>query len=111
MPRNRVEIKSLYYITHLDNVSSILEKGILSHSRVATEGVPFTPIFTPIYDASIVSNRQHRMTPDGRSLWEYANLYFQPRNPMMYRVVYEKGADYLAVLGVKPKSSTCPTSG
>jgi O-acetyl-ADP-ribose deacetylase (regulator of RNase III) len=99
MPRNRVEIKSLYSITHLENVPSILEKGILSHSRVATESVPFTPI----YDASIVSNRQHRMTPDGRSLWEYANVYFQPRNPMMYRVVQEKKADHLAVLGVKPE--------
>lgn len=92
------DIKSLFYITHVENVPSILQNGILSHARVEAQEVPFTPI----YDAGIVSNRKAKMTPERRSLWEYANLYFQPRNPMMYRVIHEKSKRDLAVIGVTP---------
>jgi len=94
----KVDIKSLFYITHVENVPSILKNGILSHSLVEAQKIPFTPI----YDAEIVSNRKEKMTPDRKSLWEYANVYFQPRNPMMYRVVHEKSKLNLAVIGVKP---------
>ncbi len=95
MPR-QAEVKSLYYITHVDNVASILQHGILSHGQIESRGIPFKPV----YDAEIVSRRKGKAAPDGRSLWEYANVYFQPRNPMMYRVVHEKGHRELAVVGV-----------
>ncbi len=94
----KAEIKGLYYITHVENIPSILKHGILSHGQIDAQNVPFTPI----YDAQIVSNRKAKPTPDRASLWEYANLYFQPRNPMMYRVVHEKLSRDLAVVGVKP---------
>lgn len=94
----KVDIKSLFYITHVENVPSILKNGILSHGLVEAKKIPFTPI----YDAEIVSNRKGKTTPDRKSLWEYANVYFQPRNPMMYRVVHEKSKRNLAVIGVKP---------
>jgi hypothetical protein len=55
-----------------------------------------------IYDASIVNNRQKKTAPDGRSLWDFANLYFQPRNPMLYRVLHEKDEADIAVIGVRP---------
>lgn len=100
----KAEIKSLFYITHIENVASILKNGILSHSQIDAERVPFTPI----YDSSIVSNRKEKSTPERSSLWEYANLYFQPRNPMMYRVVHEKTAKSLAVIGVKPSVLELP---
>lgn len=29
------EIKELYHITHIENLPSILEKGLLSHKRVS----------------------------------------------------------------------------
>lgn len=98
MARSKAEIKSLFYITHVENVPSILSHGILSHAGVEAGKLPFTPI----YDSGIVSNRKNKSTPERASLWEYANLYFQPRNPMMYRVVHEKSAKNLAVIGVKP---------
>jgi O-acetyl-ADP-ribose deacetylase (regulator of RNase III) len=91
-------IKSLYYITHIENLSSILQRGILSHKAVEELGVSYTPI----YDSGIVSKRKDKSTPARGSLWEYANLYFQPRNPMMYRVVNEKDKRDIAVVGVKP---------
>jgi len=96
----RVSIKELYYITHVDNVPSILERGILSHGVIEEQKIPFTPV----YDAQIVTKRRGIKTPDGRSLWSFANLYFQPRNPMLYRVVFfSQSADKnsIAVLGVQ----------
>ena len=95
----KLDIRELYYITHIDNLPSILARGVFSHAKMDAEGVHATPI----YDADIVSRRNHITTPDNSNLWSYANLYFQPRNAMMYRVVYEKKAENLAVVGVSTK--------
>ncbi len=99
-----LDIKNLYYITHIDNLPSILERGILSHERIEEEGVQPTRI----YNTDIVNRRRGKNTPDQKSLWSYANLYFQPRNPMMYRVVHEKGAKGLAVISVTKKILQAP---
>ncbi len=98
MATRKPEVKGLYYITHVDNLPSILQRGILAHRVVEESGIPYTPI----YDKSIVSNRQKRTTPDGRSLWDFANLYFQVRNPMLYRILHEKRDSDIAVIGVRP---------
>ena len=98
MPK-KADINSLFYITHVENLPSILRHGILSHSQVVAQNVPYEAI----YDTAIVSNRKEKMTSAGRSLWDYANVYFQPRNPMMYRVVHEKGRKNLAVVAVRPE--------
>ncbi len=98
------DIKTLYYITHIDNVPSMLAKGILSHAEMERQGVTHTPI----YDKGIVSNRKEKRTPDGRSLWDYANVYFNARNPMLYRVKAENGFKDLAILGVKPQVMDTP---
>ncbi|GAB4225330.1 MAG: DarT ssDNA thymidine ADP-ribosyltransferase family protein [Stanieria sp.] len=94
---NKNSIKSLYYITHINNLPSILERGILSHKKVEELQVTYQPI----YDSGIVSKRKDKRTPERDSLWEYANLYFQARNPMMYRVVHEKEKRDIAIVGVK----------
>ncbi len=65
-------------------------------------------IYKPIYDAEIVSNRKLKTTPDGRSLWEFANVYFQPRNPMLFRVVHEKSLIDIVVLGLYPRVLEIP---
>jgi O-acetyl-ADP-ribose deacetylase (regulator of RNase III) len=92
------DIKGLYYISHIDNLPSILTHGILSHRSVEEQSIDFTPV----YDADIVSNREHKSTPDGRGLWNFANLYYQPRNPMLFRVVHEKGEKEIVIVGVRP---------
>jgi O-acetyl-ADP-ribose deacetylase (regulator of RNase III) len=94
----KAEIRGFYYITHIENLASILRHGIPSHAQIEARNLPFKTI----YDTGIVSNRKDKPTPDRASLWEYANLYLQPRNPMMYRVMHEKGRKDLAVVGVKP---------
>lgn len=92
------QIKDLFYITHLDNLPSILKMGILSHARIEEAGIEFTPI----YDEDIISIRKGKEVPGGESLWSFANLYFNPRNPMLYRVVCEKSIKNLAVVSIKP---------
>lgn len=99
MASKKPEIKNLYYITHIDNLPSIFKHGVLSHKRIEELALPYTPI----YDAQIVSGRKAKTAPDGRSLWEFGNLYFQPRNPMLYRVLHEKSEGDVVVLGVQRK--------
>lgn len=94
-----LKLRGLYYITHIDNLSSILEKGILSHIKVLKDKIDFTRI----YDEEIVGERKNKRLPDGRSLWDFANLYFQPRNAMLYRVVFFSGVniDDIIIIGIK----------
>ena len=97
-----LDIRALYYITHIDNLPSILMTGILSHARIKAEGVQYTPI----YNVDIVNERRKRNTPAGKSLWHYANLFFQPRNAMLDSLVNPRYPENhetrrnLAVLGV-----------
>lgn len=94
---DRRQVKNLYYITHVNNIPSILERGILSHQLVRAEGV----LYTAIYDEEIISTRREKTTPDGKSLWSYANFYFQPRNPMLFRVTCEKSIDDIAIIALR----------
>ena len=95
-------IRALYYITHIDNLSSIFKRGILSHERVETEGVQFISTFKGRMDAKKDINKRRRIKPEKnkKNLLNYANLFFQPRNPMMHRAIFETGEDKLAVLEI-----------
>lgn len=88
--------EELYYIAHIDNLGSILEKGILSHERIEQLELGYTSI----YNEEIVGRRRSRSTPDSKSLWHYANLYFQPRNPMMYSIVSTRDKENLVVISI-----------
>ena len=94
-----MKIKSLYYITHINNLPSILERGILSYDRAKAEIV--CP--TPIYDGNMVVGPRNYKTPYGKSLWFYVNLYFQPRNAMMYGIVHQTDLKNLVVVGIDKK--------
>ena len=97
-----MKIKSLYYITHIDNLPSILERGILSHERIETEGTQCVSMFKGKTDTKNNTNKRRKVKPQQgkKNLLNYANLFFQPRNPMMYRAIFETGEDKLAVLEV-----------
>lgn len=106
----RRRVRELYYIAHVDNIQSILQKGILSHELIEKDKVKFTAI----YDKEIVEWRREREV-HGKSLWSFANLYFNARNPMLYRIMCEKNLDDIAVLGISPSvlalSDTYITTG
>jgi len=80
-------------------VSSILSRGIFCHERIEGEKIEYTRI----YDDGIVANRKDIQTPDGGTLWKFTNLYFQPRNPMLYRVIHEKPISKIAIISVRPE--------
>jgi O-acetyl-ADP-ribose deacetylase (regulator of RNase III) len=82
--KRRREVDGLYYITHVQNLPSILQYGILSHQQVEDSSIDYKRI----YNVDIVSNRRLKTTPENKNLWQYANLYFEPRNAMLYKVLH-----------------------
>ncbi|MCY3550139.1 MAG: DUF4433 domain-containing protein [Candidatus Poribacteria bacterium] len=91
-----LDIRALYYITHIDNLPSILTTGILSHKRIKAENIQNTTI----YLKHLVNKRQTKYTSDGENLWHYANLFFQPRNSMLLSVIRSNGKQNIAVLRI-----------
>ena len=90
------DIRALYYITHIDNLPSILAKGIFSHERIRLENIQNTTI----YLEHLVNKRGNKYTAAGKNLWHYTNLFFQPRNPMLFSVIKSKGKQNIAVLRI-----------
>lgn len=63
----------------LSNVESVLEHGILSY-KLASKLPHRSVAMQPVQD-----RRDKKQVPLGLKLHEYANLYFDARNPMMYK--------------------------
>jgi O-acetyl-ADP-ribose deacetylase (regulator of RNase III) len=80
-------------------LASILETGILSHNKIVEQGLTFEKIYNP----EVVNRREGITVPDGRSLWDFANLYFQARNPMLFTVIRNNPLDQIAVIGIDRK--------
>ena len=74
----REEIRELTYICPLRNVPSILRLGILSHVRAARV------LHVSIAKEGVQAIRARKAVPNGLRLHDYVNLYFNPRNPMMF---------------------------
>ena len=91
----RDDISELHFICPIPNIVSVLEHGILSHSKAG----PLQPVSVANQD---VQDRRSavKVPPDGRRLHGYANLYFNGRNPMMYRVTKSQGVDGICLLRV-----------
>jgi|YelNatPaOPRAMG01_1025707.scaffolds.fasta_scaffold50554_2 hypothetical protein len=60
----------LYYLTHRDNVASILCKGILSKNRIEIAGLEYTSIAK-----DSVQRRRNRIEAFGRPIHDYVPLY------------------------------------
>jgi hypothetical protein len=75
----RSDIHELHYITSIQNVPSILKRGILCHrdaERIDHETIAMS---------EIQERRANKVVPNGGLLHTYVNLYFCARNPMMYK--------------------------
>jgi hypothetical protein len=75
----RSDLPELHYITAIENVSSILKRGILSYRLAQT--LPHTSIAMD----EIQARRGKVIVPGGRHLHEYACLYICGRNVMLYK--------------------------
>jgi hypothetical protein len=93
----RDEVTELHYITHVDNVASILRHGILSHNRARKLDHRSVAL-------AVVQERRQKQVPNARLLHDYVCLYFNARNPMMFRIVRGDMAEpsALVVLRVAP---------
>ena len=96
------DIIALYYLTHIDNVESILRNGILSHNKSSSIKSK------KIYNEEVIERRKRVRLPNNEHLTNYANLYFQPKNPMLYSVLnevgegnIEKGCDSIVLLAIR----------
>lgn len=67
----------LYNIQAIDNVPSIMRYGLLSNERVKRIA------HTSIAMREVQDRRETKNVPNGLGLHQYANLYFDPRNPML----------------------------
>lgn len=76
--RKSLPCKGLYSIMPISNIPSIMRCGILSHQRA--ELVQHKSIALN----EVQDRRANVRIPNGLALHQYVNLYFDPRNPMMY---------------------------
>lgn len=76
----REELRELHYIAPINNVISIMERGILSHRRMSR--IPHDSVAMQ----EIQDRRAKKVVPGGRPLHDYVNLYINARNKMMFRV-------------------------
>ncbi len=72
-------VTELHCIMPIANIPSVLEHGLLSHERVCR--LPHTDVSM----GDVQDRRDKVRVPGGLRLHQYANLYFDARNPMMSR--------------------------
>ncbi|TGD72207.1 DUF4433 domain-containing protein [Mangrovimicrobium sediminis] len=78
---NAKGVTAFWHMTHRDNVRNILDQGILSHSEARKAHK-----IVDISDASVQQRRTAAEPIFGRCLHDYAPLYVNPRNPMLFRL-------------------------
>jgi hypothetical protein len=71
----------LFRITHIENISHILQNGITHVSSVNAN-----PNFMPIGDSSLIATRNDFLLDNGIRLGEYIPFYFGKKTPMLYVV-------------------------
>lgn len=93
-------IDELHYITPINNIPSILEHGILSHNEAQKlEHVDISM-------NEIQERRANKKVPNGLNLHDYANLYFDARNPMLYKRREQR--EELCILRINPDILNLP---
>lgn len=77
---------TLYHMTHIDNLSAILEHDLLAHGNRQQK--------RDISNRSVNDRRGNLSEPCyGRCLHDYVPLYFNPRNAMLYKTQMDHGSN------------------
>ena len=77
---NQYSLMELYHITHVNNLRSIVENGLLSHSVAHNQG-----LVTEDISLNDVNKRRDKLEPyNQKSLHDYVPLYINPKNPMLF---------------------------
>ena len=69
----------LYNIQAIDNIPSIIQRGLLSNEKA--EKIKHTSIAMQ----EVQNLRDKVIIPNGMALHKYANVYFDSKNPMLYK--------------------------
>lgn len=72
-------VTEFHCIMPIANIPSVLEHGLLSHEQASK--LPHADVSM----AAVQERRDHIHVPGGLRLHQYANLYFDARNPMMFK--------------------------
>lgn len=94
------KLKYLFYITHKNNLKSILRMGLLSRNKIENDIWTKKNGVIQICNKDIIEERKKKKFR-GRSLWDYVNVYFQPRNAMLYDIIKNKKEVVVVVLQIK----------
>lgn len=110
MSRSFHAIESLYHMTSILNLQSILKRGLFSHNEVIRRHIYREDISL----TSVQERRRDKIDPiHTRGIQEYACLYFSPRNPMLFKRRELQGN--IVILGLSrdllEKDSTIFTDG
>lgn len=79
MEVNGFDINEVYNIMPINNINKVLQHGILCYNKA----ISLHP--ESIASFEIQQLRSIKSVPNGHALHEYANLYFDARNPMMFK--------------------------
>lgn len=90
------EIRCFWYMTHKDNLHSILKRGILNHYDASR----LEPNRIDISDPEAQKWRETKEPHFKRTIHSYAPLYINPRNPMLY--VRRQLRNALLIIEVQP---------
>lgn len=94
----KIPFGGLFYIAHLDNLSSILKLGVLSHNLAHKSGFVSTDISNQQVNA-----RRNRVDPNlGGNIHDFTPLYFNHKNPMLYTLCKNTDRNKLILLKVNP---------
>lgn len=97
-------IECLYNINSLKNLKSIFDHGILSKNLLKKNALLNEDLSNP----SVQNRRERKKVPNHHPLHDYANLYFDARNPMLYSLLLNRGVDELCVLCIDKKVLDLP---
>jgi ssDNA thymidine ADP-ribosyltransferase DarT-like protein len=64
----------------IKNIVSVMKYGLLSNTEIASQNLQHASVALQ----DVQDKRDGVTVPNGLALHDYANLYFDPRNPMMY---------------------------
>lgn len=87
-------IHFLFNINDLRNLDSIFQYGLLSKNEKIKHGIHSVDLS----NADVQRIRNNKRIPNHGMLHDYANLYFNPRNPMMYYLINHKKLDDLCII-------------
>jgi len=92
--KNNLPVEWFYYITSVDNLKSILEHGILSYKRAGK----LKHVSYAMED--VQSIRQNKNFMAGVSIHDCANLYLNPKNTTLFKLIMDGRLSKLVILAV-----------